>query len=320
MSETQDWKQSVAREFIEKNILNWLWEITDSLASLKEELDIFGWDEKKENDNNNLLKWSVDRIMNILFNENWKLRNKIWFEFNKIKNLSYYMISEDWKNNLDLLYTEIEKSKSESELRESLAQELQKLQSEVAMWASTDTTERQYSLDDEVDDRDNTTFSETKNQDIDNYSQEISENCKVDKAIQRAIDTANNQNLWYHWWSKWNWSYDCSWFVTTAFKNAWFDVPISGTTTMQENFKKAWFEWIPYKDIKNNKISLRRWDILLKWHGVDWQRHTEIYLWNWEFVWAHGSKGRKKKDQISVTKSDYYMNKYPREWVLRYPS
>jgi hypothetical protein len=69
--------------------------------------------------------------MNIIFNKEWKVRSKIWFETSKLKSIMYMMISQEWKENLDLLYNELEKSNSESELREKLWFELSNLESEV---------------------------------------------------------------------------------------------------------------------------------------------------------------------------------------------
>jgi hypothetical protein len=61
---------------------------------------------------------------------------------------------------------------------------------------------------------------------------------------------------------------------------------------MKEEYEALWFEWItPY-----NPNNLKRWDIVLKNQWADWQRHTEIYTWNWKFVWARSNKDWRSGD------------------------
>lgn len=149
-------------------------------------------------------------------------------------------------------------------------------------------------------------------------SQEVAENPQVEKAVQRAIGIAEDNCHWYERGWKWKtWNYDCSWLVTNAFKNSWFNVPISWTSTMRENFVKAWFEWISPYDSNN----LKRWDILLKDIGADWERHTEIYTWNGKFVWARFNYDKKSWDsswnEIAETSANWLTN-FGWNWVLRY--
>lgn len=148
--------------------------------------------------------------------------------------------------------------------------------------------------------------------------QEVAENPQVEKAVQRAINIAEDNCHGYEWGWKWkNWQYDCSWLVTNAFKEAWFNVPVSWTATMRRNFTAAWFEWISPYDQNN----LQRWDILLKDIWADWQRHTEIYTWNWKFVWARSNKDWRSWDssgnEIAETSANWLFN-FWRNWVLRY--
>lgn len=149
-------------------------------------------------------------------------------------------------------------------------------------------------------------------------SQEVAANPKVETAVQWAIGIAEDNCHWYERWGKWqNWQYDCSWLVTNAFKQAWFNVPVSWTATMRENFTKAWFEWIsPYDSSK-----LKRWDILLKDQWKDWERHTEIYTWNWKFVWARSNKdwrvGDSSWNEIAESSANW-LTTFGRNWILRY--
>lgn len=149
-------------------------------------------------------------------------------------------------------------------------------------------------------------------------SQEVADNPQVEKAVQWAIGIAEDNCHWYERWGKGeSWQYDCSGLVTNAFKQAWFNVPISWTATMRENFTKVWFEWIsPYDSSK-----LKRWDIVLKDKWADGERHTEIYTWNWKFVWARSNKDWKSWDsswnEIAETSANR-LNTFGRNWILRY--
>ena len=117
-------QKDISKEYIKEKVLNKdLLEIQESLGNLKKNLDM--WDNSDQN-----IFW-VDNIMNILFNKEWKKRSKVWFEANKLKSFMYYIISEEWKQNLDLLYNELEKSKSEDELKNNLWLDLTNLETEV---------------------------------------------------------------------------------------------------------------------------------------------------------------------------------------------
>ena len=149
--------------------------------------------------------------------------------------------------------------------------------------------------------------------------QEVAENPKVETAVQWAISIAEDNCHWYEWWWKWqNWQYDCSWLVNAAFKQAWFNINNKyWTQSMREEYKALWFEWIsPYDSTK-----LKRWDIVLKDEWKDKERHTEIYTWNWKFVWARSNKDGKSWDsswnEIAET-SAHWLTTFWRNWILRY--
>jgi len=150
-------------------------------------------------------------------------------------------------------------------------------------------------------------------------SQEVAENPQVEKAVQWAISIAEDNCYGYERWWKWkNWNYDCSWLVNAAFKQAGFNIQNKmGTQSMKEEYEALWFEWItPY-----NPNNLKRWDIVLKNKWADWERHTEIYTWNWKFVWARSNYDKKSWDsswkEISETSANWLTN-YWWNWVLRY--
>ena len=148
MTETQDRKKDIAKEFIKENVLNkelveTQWSILWELNSLKKEIesiknissDILWWEkpqtENKSQSETDEIFW-LDNIIKILFNDKWKQRTKIWYEASKLINPMYLMISDEWKKNLDLLYENLQKAKSEQELKDSLNTELNNLQDNIS--------------------------------------------------------------------------------------------------------------------------------------------------------------------------------------------
>ena len=140
----EQWKVDIAKEFVKEKVLNKeLIEVQENLNSLQNEIkwsDIFNinktilWSEW-ENNNNDIksekkIFW-LDGIMKILFNRKWEQRNELWYNLKKRFNIIYGLISDEWKENLDLLYESLKKAKSEEELKNSLKGELKDLQNEV---------------------------------------------------------------------------------------------------------------------------------------------------------------------------------------------
>lgn len=134
---------------------------------------------------------------------------------------------------------------------------------------------------------------------------------KVETAISWAVAIANDNSHGYSQSVRWGPHYDCSSFVYSAFYQAGFSLPGSGTRytqTMVNDFTKAGFTWIPWSQI-GSMNGLQRGDILLNNSSNSSKQHTEIYLGNGQNVGAHSpSKG------ISV--SGYY--NHPWLGVLRY--
>lgn len=145
-------KQNIAKEYIKENVLNkelveLQWSILWELNSLKNKIkswDMFSfkklilwseweWDNNNELENEEKIFW-LDDIMKILFDEEWKQRNIIWYKLKKTFNLYGIMglISDKWKENLDLLYESLNKAKNEQELRDLLSVELSQLEIDVA--------------------------------------------------------------------------------------------------------------------------------------------------------------------------------------------
>lgn len=136
---------------------------------------------------------------------------------------------------------------------------------------------------------------------------------RVETAIRWAVAIANDNSHGYSQSVRWGPHYDCSSFVYSAFYQAGFSLPGSGTRytqTMVDHFTQAGFTWIPWSQI-GSKDNLQRGDILLNNSSNSSKQHTEIYLGNGQNVGAHSSsKG------ISV--SGYY--NHPWLGVLRYRS
>ena len=111
-------------------------------------------------------------------------------------------------------------------------------------------------------------------------------NAMVEKAIQWALNIAGNDSYGYSTVNRLgNPDYDCSSFVSSAFKYAGFSVPGNlGTSNMKQSFINAGFTWIPASSISGfpgSSANLQRGDILLS------SGHTELYLGNGRNVGAH---------------------------------
>lgn len=163
----ESWKQDVAKKFIRDNVISKelsdfqetikpISDIKDSFNDIKKDLL---WLESNW-DNNDFFKndsWEFfweKQLMNILFNNKWEQRDKIWYELNKMKNFMFLLISSEWKNNLDLLYTQLEKSKTEEEFKNNISLELWKLQWDIKqnennnkIWVDWDNNTNQDNID-----------------------------------------------------------------------------------------------------------------------------------------------------------------------------
>lgn len=151
----------------------------------------------------------------------------------------------------------------------------------------------------------------------------------VNYALKSAKTIANNNKYWYKlWWKGWDNWYDCCGLVCSVYRDAFKKaglkedkIPFTSCYHMKDTFKKAWFKWIsPY-----SRSKLKPWDIML-----DEDKHTEIYAWNWQTIWAHRDIDWKSWDsswnEISLTDKnwmwkyflDTYHKQYGRDWILRY--
>lgn len=132
----------------------------------------------------------------------------------------------------------------------------------------------------------------------------------VEKAVQWAINTANDDSHGYVWGAGGPTNFDCSGFVNNAFHAAGFGIGSGhgpATGGMRAAYQALGFKWITNIDFSSYS-QLQRGDILLN-EGS----HTEIYIGNGQQVGAH-SAHKPKADQVSVVS----YNNHPWNGILRY--
>lgn len=139
---------------------------------------------------------------------------------------------------------------------------------------------------------------------------------RVETSIKWAIDTANDNKHGYSQARRNGPDYDCSSFVSTAFKIGGFNVSGSLTTsTMSTPFMRAGF-----KKYKKGTVTIQRGDILLKPGS-----HVELYLGDDICVGAHsnydkvtGDSGGKEIAVRKIDKCSFCRNK-GYTYILRCP-
>lgn len=104
----------------------------------------------------------------------------------------------------------------------------------------------------------------------------------VEKAVQWAVEIANDETHGYAQDYRDGPDYDCSSLVYYAFKYAGFNLPkyAHSTREMVQDFTAAGFTWLP--GLGNSNSDCIRGDILLAKES-----HTEIYLGGGKLVGAH---------------------------------
>ena len=125
------------------------------------------------------------------------------------------------------------------------------------------------------------------------------DNEQVEAAVKWAEATASDDTHGYSTTNRLgNPDYDCSSFVSSAFRSAGFPVSICDTRTMRNVFTQAGFTWISWSDL-GGAANLKRGDILL-----DEDSHVEIYDGDNKMVGAHmdydGKPGDGDGREISV--------------------
>lgn len=138
---------------------------------------------------------------------------------------------------------------------------------------------------------------------------------RVEAAIQWAISIANDNSHGYSQANRNGPDYDCSSFVSTAFKNGGFSVSGSLNTSSM----KAAFEKVGFTSYKKGDVTIQRGDILLKPGS-----HVELYLGNDTCVAAHndydGKTGDGNGKEIQVRTKSYctFCKQANYTYVLRY--
>lgn len=328
-------QKDISKEYIKEKVLNKdLLEIQESLGNLKKNLDM--WDNSDQN-----IFW-VDNIMNILFNKEWKKRSKMWFEANKLKSFMYYIISEEWKQNLDLLYNELEKSKSEDELKNNLWLELFNLETEVTnnnqiqsdqgdnIQKETESEEIQQSENDQTNIENESTHiiqddewkTNTENEKInieslnekENYIYNqaklywITDNREIAYVLATVKWECGFNNIKEIWWEKRNYGkewYYGRWYVQLTHK--WNYNKFTKIIQKSElNFKDNNWNIIKWKDVdlvKNPDLILKSND-LAAFILVYWMK-------NWSFT------GKKLKDYINWDKCDFKNSRRIINWTSK---
>ena len=136
---------------------------------------------------------------------------------------------------------------------------------------------------------------------------------KLEKAVQWAINIANDDSHGYSQENRWGPDYDCSSFVISALKNAGIDVGnASYTGNMVDELSQRDFKCISWSDT-GGVSGLRRGDII-------WRTgHTEMYIGNNQRVGAHDDEGHEATGDYSGNEVSV-VNCYNENWecILRY--
>lgn len=141
---------------------------------------------------------------------------------------------------------------------------------------------------------------------------------RVEKAISWAISIANDNSHGYSMKNRYGPDYDCSSFVSAAFKYGGFNV---SSNLWTGNMERA-FTSVGFKSYAANSVKLQRGDILLRHDNV--QQHVELYLGNNQCVAAHwdddGRTGDSGGHEIEVRSKAYcdFCNYKQYTRVLRY--
>lgn len=144
----------------------------------------------------------------------------------------------------------------------------------------------------------------------------------IDKAVEWAVTTANDNAHGYDQSSRWGPDYDCSTFVITAFETAGVKVKSKGATytgNMYNAFIACGFADITKQVNLKTGEGLKKGDVVLKPNA-----HTEMMINSSQLVGANinekgtatgGQTGDQTGKEVYI--KDYY--NYPWTYVLRYP-
>ena len=141
-------------------------------------------------------------------------------------------------------------------------------------------------------------------------------NGKIEKALDWAVQIAQDNTHGYSQKNRQGPDYDCSSLVVNALKKGGISVgAASYTGNMKSELTQNGFTWIPWSQISGTQ-NLQRGDILLR---ID--HHTEFYLGNNQNVAAHSDRGNPQtgdQDGTEISVGAYWYDYW--DGVLRYQS
>ena len=141
----------------------------------------------------------------------------------------------------------------------------------------------------------------------------------IEKAVEWAINIANDDSHGYDQIGRWGPDFDCSSLVISAFEEAGVKVKEAGATytgNMLSAFKRCGFEAIPYE----KGMALKKGDVLL-----NKKHHTVLYIGDGKIVQASinekgkatgGQTGDQTGGEIAVR--SFYEYKYGWDYILRF--
>jgi len=135
---------------------------------------------------------------------------------------------------------------------------------------------------------------------------------RVEKAIAWAVSIANDNSHGYSQSNRNGPDYDCSSFVSTAFKMGGFNVSENCWTGNMQ----AAFENVGFKTYAAGSVTLQRGDILLRHDNV--RQHTALCLGNNQYVAAHSNYDQRTEDSSGREINVYYDTPTWHTKVLRY--
>lgn len=145
---------------------------------------------------------------------------------------------------------------------------------------------------------------------------------KIDKAVEWAINIANDSSHGYDQGNRWGPDYDCSSLVISAYEHAGVPVKSKGATytgNMYKVFTACGFADVTKQVNLSSGSGLKKGDVLL--HA---KNHTEMCISGSQIVGAtisekgtiYGEDGDQTGNEIRIR--NYY--NYPWQYVLRYPA
>ena len=323
-------KQDVAKEYIENNILNkdlldiqWniLWELNSlkenvesSLVDIKSILwseEVWQNEEIQEKHGINL----TERVMKILFNEKWEVKSGVLYNITKYFNWAYYIIWEKWREKLDLLRENLNKSKTEQELRNNLNNELNQLENDVLNPWNSNWWNNQWWYEN-LSSVENRVEKQVSEQYI--YKQAklywVTDNRQIAYILAIVKWECGFKNIKEIWWENKNyWQIDTD--TWKAYYGRWF-LQLTHRSNYKKYSKIIRESWLNFRDNNGN---------IIMWSSVDLEKDPDLVLnsndlasfilidWmkNW---WPYRQETKKLSHYINNDKVDFFNARYIINW------